>query len=91
MLIVKVRMSRVSQVVLAIKCLPANAGDTETQAPSLGQEDPLVKGMDTHSSILAWRNVNNLRYEHDTILMAETEEELKSLLMKVKVESEKWA
>ena len=55
MLIVKVRMSRVSQVALAIKCLPANAGDTETQAPSLGQEDPLVKGMDTHSSILAWR------------------------------------
>ena len=35
--------------------MPANAGDTETQAPSLGQEDPLVKGMDTHSSILAWR------------------------------------
>ena len=35
------------------------------------------------------RNVNNLRYADDTTLMAESEEELKSLLMKVKVESEK--
>ena len=35
------------------------------------------------------RNTNKLRYAHDTILMAESEEELKSLLMKVKVESEK--
>ena len=55
MLIVKVRMSRVSQVALAIKYLPVNAGDTEMQVPSLGQEDPLVKGMATHSSILAWK------------------------------------
>ena len=38
---------------------------------------------------IAGRNVNNLRYADDTILMAESEEELKSLLMKVKVESEK--
>ena len=37
----------------------------------------------------AGRNVNNLRYEDDTTFMAESEEELKSLLMKVKVESEK--
>ena len=37
----------------------------------------------------AWRNINNLRYADNTILMAESEEELKSLLMKVKVESEK--
>ena len=37
----------------------------------------------------ASRNTNNLRYEDDTTLMAEREEELKSLLMKVKVESEK--
>ena len=36
-----------------------------------------------------WRNINNLRYADDTTLMAESEEELKSLLMKVKVESEK--
>ena len=35
------------------------------------------------------RNINNLRYEDDTILMAESEEELKSLLMRVKEESEK--
>ena len=34
-------------------------------------------------------NINNLRYANDTILMAESEEELKSLLMKVKEESEK--
>ena len=38
---------------------------------------------------IAGRNVNNLRYADDTILMAESEEELKTLLMKVKVESEK--
>ena len=38
---------------------------------------------------IAWRNINNLRYADDTILMAESEEELKSLLMKVKEESEK--
>ena len=38
---------------------------------------------------IAERNINNLWYTDDTILMAESEEELKSLLMKVKVESEK--
>ena len=38
---------------------------------------------------IASRNINNLRYADDTTLMAESEEELKSLLMKVKVESEK--
>ena len=38
---------------------------------------------------IAGRNTNNLRYADDTALMAESEEELKSLLMKVKVESEK--
>ena len=37
----------------------------------------------------AGRNINNLRYADDTTLMAESQEELKSLLMKVKVESEK--
>ena len=50
-----------------------NAGLEETQA-----------GMK-----IARRNINNLRYADDTTLMAESEEELKSLLMKVKVESEK--
>ena len=38
---------------------------------------------------IAWRNVNNLRYADDTTLMAESEEELNSLLMKVKEDSEK--
>ena len=50
-----------------------NAGLEETQA-----------GMK-----IAGRNINNLRYADDTTLMAESEEELKSLLRKVKVESEK--
>ena len=40
---------------------------------------------------IAKRNINNLRYADDTTLMAESEEELKSLLMKVKEESEKLA
>ena len=38
---------------------------------------------------IAGRNINNLRYADDTTLMAESEEELRSLLMKVKEESEK--
>ena len=38
---------------------------------------------------IAWRNINNLKYTDDTTFMAESEEELKSLLMKVKAESEK--
>ena len=38
---------------------------------------------------VAWRNINNLRYANDTTLMVESKEELKSLLMKVKEESEK--
>ena len=50
-----------------------NAGLTETQAG--------IK--------IARRNINNLRYADDTTLMAESEEELKSILMKVKEESEK--
>ena len=45
---------------------------------------------ETHTrSKVAGRNINNLRYADDTILMAESEEELKSLLKKVKEESEK--
>ena len=39
--------------------------------------------------MIAWRNINNLRHADDTTLMAESEEELKSLLMKVKEVSEK--
>ena len=52
-----------------------NAGLDETQA-----------GIET-----VGRNINNLRYADDTILMAETKEELKSLLMKVKEERKKLA
>ena len=50
-----------------------NAGLEETQA----------------GSKIAWKNINNLGYADDITLMAESKEELKSLLMKVKVESEK--
>ena len=52
----------------------------ETQVRSLGGEDPLVKEMATHSTILAWKNINNLRYADDTTLMVESEEELKKFL-----------
>ena len=38
---------------------------------------------------IAWRNINNLRYTNDTTLMAESKEELKSFLMKVKEKCEK--
>ena len=38
---------------------------------------------------IGWRNINNLRYVDDTTLMAESEEELKSILLKVKEECEK--
>ena len=48
-------------------------------------------GLDDAQAVIkiARRNINNLRYTDDTTLLAETEEELKSLLMKVKEESEK--
>ena len=39
---------------------------------------------------ISGRNINNLRYADETTLMAESEEELKSLLMRVKEESESW-
>ena len=42
-------------VVLVVKNLPANAGNIRDISQPLGQEDPLEKGMATHSSILAWR------------------------------------
>ena len=46
-------------------------------------------GWSTAGIKIAGRNINNLRYADDTTLLAENEEELKSLLMKVKEESEK--
>ena len=58
---------------LYAECIMRNAGLEETQAG--------IK--------IARRNINNLRYADDTTLIAESEEELKSLLMKVKQESEK--
>ena len=58
---------------LYAKCIISNAGLYEAQAG--------IK--------IARRNISNLRYADDTTLMAESEEELKSLLMKVKEESEK--
>ena len=55
------------------ECITRNAGLEEIQA----------------GNKIAGRNIKNLRYADDTTLMAETDEELKSLLMKVKEESEK--
>ena len=46
-------------------------------------------GQEATVTTIAGRNINNLRYADDTTLMAESEEEIKSLLMRVKVESEK--
>ena len=45
----------VSQVVLVVKNVPTNAGDTEMLVQTLGREDLLEEGMATHSSICAWR------------------------------------
>ena len=50
---------------------------------------PITASHPTFSFVIAGRNINNLRYADDTTLMAESEEELKSLLMQVKEESEK--
>ena len=58
---------------LYAECILQNAGLDETQAG--------IK--------ITGRNINNLRYSDDTTLMAESEEELKSLLMRMKEESEK--
>ena len=46
-------------------------------------------GLEEAQAEIAGRNINNLRYADDTTLMAESEEELKSLLMKLKEENEK--
>ena len=52
---------------------------------------PLTASHPAFSFVIAGRNINNLRHADDTTLMAENEEELKSLSMKVKEESEKLA
>ena len=53
------------------------------------KESDMTEIKDRTGFKIARRNINNLRYTNDTILMAETEKELKSLLIKVKEESEK--
>ena len=62
-------------------CLFNSHADYIMQNPGLDEAQAEIK--------TAGRNINNLTYEDDTILMAESEEELKSLLMKMKEESEK--
>ena len=57
------------------------AGLDEAQTAGLDEAQAAIK--------IVGRNINNLRYADDTTLMAESEKELKSLLMKVKEESEK--
>ena len=47
--------SRAFQVVLVVKNPHASAGDIREKVRSLGWEDPLEEGMETHASILAWR------------------------------------
>ena len=46
---------RAAQLALLVKNLSANAGDTEIQVRSLGQENSLEEGTATHSSVLAWK------------------------------------
>ena len=72
------------EYVKAAYCHPAYL----TYMPSTSRENV---GLDEAQAVIkiARRNINNLRYADDTTLMAESEEELKSLLMKVKEESEK--
>ena len=70
----------------AVHCHPANL--TYMQSASLYQRNAGLE--ETQAGIkIAGRNINNLRYADDNTFMAEREEEIKSLLMKVKEESEK--
>ena len=71
------------EYVKAVYCHPAYLAYAEYIMRNAGLEEAQA-GIKT-----ARRNINNLRYADDTTLMAESEEELKSLLMKVKEESEK--
>ena len=71
------------EYIKAVYCHPAYLTSMQTEyiMRNAGLEE-------TQAGIkIAGRNINNLRYADDTTLMAESEEELKSLLMKVKVES----
>ena len=71
------------EYVKAIYCHPAYLTYSEYIMRNAGMEEAQA------GIKIARRNINNLRYADDTTLMAESEEELKSLLMKLKVESEK--
>ena len=62
-------MSGAFLVAQMVKNLPAMR---ETWVRSLSWENPLEEGTSTHSSILAWRNINNLRYTDDTTLKTES-------------------
>ena len=64
--------------------------NVKRQSSASAKPQLLLYQLNSASGIkIAGRNINNLRYADDTTLMAESEEELKSLLMKVKEESEK--
>ena len=72
------------EYVKAVFCHPAYLTYTQSNIMWNARLDEAQAGIK-----IAGRNINNLRYADDTTLMAESEEELKSLLMKVKEESEK--
>ena len=72
------------EYVKAVYCQPAYLTYRQSTSWWNAELDEAQAAMKT-----AGRNINNLRYPDDTTLMAESEEELKSLLMKVKEESEK--
>ena len=72
------------EYVKAVYCHPAYLTDNAEYIMRNARLDEVQTGI-----TIAGRNINDLRYENDTILMAESEEELKILMMKVKGESEK--
>ena len=65
--------------------------DLQTEEAKINKEEDTVLEEVQAGIKISRRNINKLRYADDTTLMAESEEELKILLMKVKVESEKFA
>ena len=77
------------EYVKAVYCHPAYL--TSMQSTSWEMQGWMKHGLDEAQAgiKIAERNVNNLRYSYDTTLIAESKEKLKSLLMKVKEESEK--
>ena len=72
------------EYVNALYCHLAHLTSMQTMSCGMMNVDEALDGIK-----IARRNINNLRYADDSILMAESEEELKSLLMKVKEKSEK--